>query len=88
MNHRPHICVQVGEGELVAEEKEKIVKELVQSKPALFLQRFGKFLRFISLFSACNKNTHQIGWIFGDSLKGWGDGGHFQSTTPPVQFSP
>merc|ERR1719151_81552 len=40
---------QVGEGELVAEEKEKIVKELVQSKPALFLQRFGRFLSVVQL---------------------------------------
>merc|ERR1719500_1871810 len=40
---------QVGEGELAAEEKEKIVKELVQSKPALFLQRFGRFLSVVQL---------------------------------------
>merc|ERR1719507_1042631 len=40
---------QVGEGELAAEEKEKIVKELVQSKPALFLQRFGRFLSVTQL---------------------------------------
>merc|ERR1719430_356706 len=40
---------QVGEGELATDEKEKIVKELVQSKPALFLQRFGRFLSVAQL---------------------------------------
>merc|ERR1719400_2461837 len=40
---------QVGEGELGTDEKEKIVKELVQSKPALFLQRFGRFLSVAQL---------------------------------------
>jgi len=40
---------QVGEGDLATEEKEKIVKELVQSKPALFLQRFGRFLSVTQL---------------------------------------
>ena len=31
------VISKVGEGELAAEEKEKIVNELVKSKPALFL---------------------------------------------------
>ena len=72
MNHRldvlcPHICVEVGEGELAAEEKEKIVKELVQSKPALFLQRFGRFLRFTHLTFMCAMQREHPN-------KGWGDG--------------
>jgi len=35
---------QVGEGDLSEDEKKKIVTELVQNKPAVFLQRFGRFL--------------------------------------------
>merc|ERR1711973_771355 len=35
---------QVGEGDLSEDEKKKIVMELVQNKPAVFLQRFGRFL--------------------------------------------
>ena len=36
---------KVGEGDLSEDEKKKIVTELVQNKPAVFLQRFGRFLR-------------------------------------------
>ena len=35
----------MGEGDLSEDEKKKIVTELVQNKPAVFLQRFGRFLR-------------------------------------------
>ena len=48
-----HPLLKVGEGDLATEEKEKIVKELVQSKPALFLQRFGRFLRFTCRLFLC-----------------------------------
>ena len=36
---------KVGESDLSEDEKKKIVTELVQNKPAVFLQRFGRFLR-------------------------------------------
>ena len=48
-----HPLLKVGEGDLATEEKEKIVKELVQNKPALFLQRFGRFLRFTCRLFLC-----------------------------------
>jgi len=35
---------QVGEKDLSMEEKKKIVRELISSRPAVFLQRFGRFL--------------------------------------------
>jgi len=35
---------QVGEADLTLLEKEKIVKDLLSSRPAVFLQRFGRFL--------------------------------------------
>jgi len=35
---------QVGEADLSSLEKEKIVRDLVSSRPAVFLQRFGRFL--------------------------------------------
>ena len=63
----------MGEGELVAEEKEKIVKELVQSKPALFLQRFGRFLRFTHLTFMCAMQREHPNKLdeFSKGLGGW-----------------
>jgi hypothetical protein len=39
------VAAQVGEAELSGEERGRIVKELLASRPAVFLQRFGSFLR-------------------------------------------
>ena len=40
---------QVGEADLNEVEKQKIVTDLLNSKPSVFLQRFGKFLRLVAM---------------------------------------
>ena len=55
---------KVGEGDLSEDEKKKIVTELVQNKPAVFLQRFGRFLRCLIISIMIVNLDHEDGQLF------------------------